>query len=192
MRALAAVAAALVILAAVPGAARAEYGRRQLRPVPSSAEAAQADAAAPPMVWYGKPLVIVDGVAFAAFVGGMVAGDSMPAGAAVGAGGLSLVVMGPMVHFSHQHGARGLGSLVLRTGAVAFAGLISLKPFCAGGKDCDADGWNVAGAATLLGVLFLDDFVLANEAAPARGRVWSPTVAPVPGGGATLGLAGTF
>jgi hypothetical protein len=52
----------------------------------------------------------------------------------------------------------------------------------------------VKASAILVGVSLVDAFVLGweREPAPRQAPTWTPTVAPVAGGGMSFGLGGTF
>jgi hypothetical protein len=142
-------------------------------------------------VWYGYQNLAVDAGAFTTIIAGVQSGSS----------GFALLSLGiytvgsPIVHMVHDNGGRAAGSLALRLGLPVLGGMIGV-----GAADCSDSGgecWDEVGGLVLGGLagitaaVVIDDFVLAREVRPAP-RSWSPTVAPTPGGGMSLGVAGTF
>jgi hypothetical protein len=140
-------------------------------PPPHKPGATPAETAPTHERWYGLPMLLVEPVAFAAVVGGASSDNSE----LVTVGVLGMVLISPLVHGYHDHGARGWGGFFLRGGG-ALIGAISAGS---------------TGAAVGYGAGFLTDaFLLARDEAPD-----APSVMPVVDlgeGHASFGLAGTF
>jgi hypothetical protein len=194
MRTLGAAAALLALVALAPRPAAAEYGRRKLRPATTISAAAEAS----PTTWYGDRTLAVDTLGLVGFTGGLLYGPRDPETTAVvttlGAG--TLLLYGPYAHFRRGELGRGVLSLSLRGGALAFGSFLAMGSFdscdqAADGAPCDGTSRVALATALLLGVVLVDDLLLAHTEVPRARPTWSPSVVPA-GGGMTLGLAGTF
>jgi hypothetical protein len=160
---------------------------------PPGSEPFLPDTAHPPRVeepakvtrWYGGQTLAVD----AASIGAVVLGASSQAVplAALGFGGYLLG--GPIVHFSHGNGGRGLASLTLRIGLP----VLGVWAGCGTGGGGPCYG-GVAGAALGVGAaIVVDSALLARDevpAPPATARV-TPLLR-VSQSGVRLGLGGSF
>jgi hypothetical protein len=158
--------------------------------------------------WYGRDILVTDGVSIGAGLGLGLANPG--AGLGVFAGGYALG--GPIVHLAHGRPLAALGSLALRLGAPTvglFTGY-SIAKVSGRAEDDDAG----PAAAALVGVILgyaaaisIDAAVLAHEsedaaddpdsgsrkkaAPPSAAFSWAPTVAPIREGG-MVGIGGRF
>lgn len=158
--------------------------------------------------WYGKDILITDGVSIGAGLGLGLANPG--AGVGVFLGGFALG--GPIVHLTHGRPLAALGSLLLRVGAPTLGFFTGYSVAKVGGRGEDDDS-GPAGAALVGAVLgyaaavSIDAAVLAREDLPenddpdfiSRKRIapasaafsWAPTLAPVRDG-AVAGIGGRF
>lgn len=145
--------------------------------------------------WYGGPILLADAAAFAAVVvGSHVRGQ----GAVAGLGLASFVLTPAVVHVTHGHRGRGLGSAGLRLALPLFAAFAGAG---VGSGDChqDDDSCTVSGFATGLlvgmGAAAIIDQALAFDRPPPtakpRALVVGPTLAVGRAGG-SVGVAGFF
>ncbi len=114
---------------------------------------------------------------------------------------LGTYVLGaPLVHLAHGRPGRAAGSLALRVGLPVVAAALlasSQRSSCPSTDDtCDDDGEIGAIAVGLLGGMLaasvIDTAFLAKGDDPPAARSWTPTIAPTPHGGLTLGVGLTF
>lgn len=145
-------------------------------------------------VWYGQSMLLVDLAAGAMIWGAVELEDERPGLASLG--GLTFVFGAPIVHLTNGEVARGLASFGLRTSLPLTAALIGLAAdsgYECRGDVCDQsfEGFFWGGLVGMVSGVLLDDLVLAHKQVHLEPS-WSPGVASVPGGGLTLGVAGTF
>jgi hypothetical protein len=198
-RTAAVVAAALVATAA---SARAQAYEPTME-LPPSATAPLAQPSQPPaddlVTSYRPWTMAVDVVSLGTIVGGF----AMPGNhfhdtsdAIISAGILGGFLATPIIHAARGHGMRAVGSFVLRglvagTGAMIGVATAECRPeewFC--GLDRMGPGMTAGLAVAMV----IDNIWLTDEHTPrprAGQPVWSPIVAPRPGGG-TLGLAASW
>jgi hypothetical protein len=136
---------------------------------------------APRWKWYGWQTLAVDTVAIV----GMFTLRDQDAG---GTFALGYVLASPMVHLVHDHGGRGAASLVLRTLPLAL--MVTAVVDCEG--DCDDSKFLAVGLGSTTLVALFDGFLLGYERVAPPAPPWTPAVTPAQGGGATLGVAGTW
>jgi hypothetical protein len=133
--------------------------------------------------WYGWQPLIIDGL-------------SIPLLAAAGAGGVTYLVGGPVVHLAHGRPGAALGSAGLRVGLPLVGGLISLAAYCGDG------GGELCGLAVLpgavvgaLGAIAIDASLLSWEKEPPppplSGSV-HVAVSAKPGDGGRIVVGGAF
>jgi hypothetical protein len=142
---------------------------------------------------YGKTIAAVDVAAVALIVIGGVEinehGDESWGPFAVGAGILTYAVGGAVVHGRHHRGGAAAKSLAMRTlFPVVGAGVLGLAGSPLNDREIPIGTMLGVAAGTLLGAataMAIDWFSLAKE------RQVTATVQPT-GGGATVGLAGSF
>jgi hypothetical protein len=122
-------------------------------------------------------------VAFAA-IGGGVAAQNDPGAVLAVAGGLTYLFGAPVVHGAHGNRRRGVGSFAARLLVpIAGAGLASEL------EDDSSMEAQITAVAIGFGAGMLVTAAV-DLAIPARDA--TAVVTPVPGGGAVIGLAGTF
>jgi hypothetical protein len=148
--------------------------------------------------WYGYQSFGADLAATLVVAGGVAAFQDDNAKYFIVAGASVYAFGSPLVHHANGHTGRAFLSFGLRTALPLGVGLLTMAAQTCGtsGGSSQCDGGDdimpfVAGAATALAVVLFDDVVLGIERVE-RKPSWAPTVAPVAGGGLTLGLAGTF
>jgi hypothetical protein len=145
--------------------------------------------------------------------------DDTPGGGLVWTSVGAFMLGGPIIHLAHGRLEAAVASLGLRAGG-AFVGVgigalmgaasgVGCQPNYIGqgpggnmnvnGTDCSTDYVLGGFIGAVVGAV-IDDSVLAWERVPVRPAAartpssfgWTPTFAPVKGGGATAGIAGTF
>jgi hypothetical protein len=165
----------------------------------SAPRTASAEEPPPPATtseWYGGQLLVADALALGTTMGAIYLDPERTFEQPLFYLGLGMYALGgPILHAVHGKRGRGAVSLGLRLGVPAAAGVTTalVRGHSCVGQDCGANAaaYGVMGAGlAALGVSVLDA-VFASEDIPVE-RSWTPTIAPLPGGGASFGVAGTF
>lgn len=144
---------------------------------------------------YRTTTMIVDGTSLALLISSLAleranGGDSGASESTFFLGTLGILFATPIVHMGRGHAARGVGSFFMRVGLGTVGAVVGLATYDAGGEY----GFVAGGVFGAMGGLAigagLDAAFLTKERTP-RLRV-TPAVTLVAGGGAQLGLGGTF
>jgi hypothetical protein len=184
-----------VVLAALVAGARAAR----------AADADDGPSRQPETSWYGWQVMATDGAAIGAAVLGYMVGEGQRPSASgtanvLYASSFALYALGgPMVHWAHGNGRKGLTSLGLRAGVPLGGALLG---FAIGSAVCDSEddlipcpvGFAVMGTFTgMVAAAIVDAGGVAHEpAGPTRGpRLQAATFVPS-GGGGTFLFTGRF
>jgi hypothetical protein len=158
----------------------------------SSSAAPQESSEHPPTIaqhssnWYGSETILVDLLSIGAMIGGGAASQSsdLAAEVFVPLGALGYALGGPIVHWSHGHIGKGMGSLGLRVSAPLAGlelGLLLAGPSTRGGDFSGLPQALLGGSGLLLGALgalMVDWFWLARENADAHAPQATGSVSP--------------
>jgi hypothetical protein len=147
--------------------------------------------------WYGWQTLAVDGAAFVIAGVGVVASDG-----GQGSGGAELALLaagtyvlgGPVVHFAHENGFRGLASLGLRVATPVVFALVgyAAEDCSSGGEFCGFGGFIIGGSLGILGAIIIDAAVLAREEVPDQQPALSHLRLALDRDGAGVIAAGRF
>jgi hypothetical protein len=138
--------------------------------------------------WYGAPILLADGAAYAAMIGGYA---SHKPELAIG-GAVTYALSGPITHLAFGHYERAGSSLLLRLGvpvAVAVYGAMDCQEEKTQ-EDCGQLGLALGGFSMFV-VTVVDGAFLANDRVERRAPRVLPTLS-VNRDGAVLGAVGTF
>ena len=158
----------------------------------SSAGSAQAQGGVPAPAselvdrWYGAPIFLADGAAYAAMITGYLSDQPN----VVIGGVATYVVSGPLTHLAYGHYERAGSSLLLRIGVPLAAALYSVSD-CEGARSDCKQLTAAIGGLSLFVATVLDGAVFANDQVRRRPRKLLPTLS-VNRDGAVLGAVGLF
>ncbi len=157
-------------------------------------EAVSTSGATPERHWYGWQLLIVDGASLGVTAGTEVRNPGWVGTASAVTGLAGLFLGGPIVHLTHRHTGKALGSLALRLvpGVVGYGALLAACgsfPVCGSLDSASGDSrWFAlafVSGIVLTAAPFIDDLAIAWEDVPKRPRTassWQPLLAVRPGG----------
>lgn len=137
--------------------------------------------------WYGAPILLADGAAYAALIGGYA---SEQPELAIG-GAATYLLSGPVTHLAHGHRGRAGQSLLLRLGVPLGMAILSATGCDGTHEECSNFALALGGLGMLITTV-LDSAVFANDSVKrAKKLAVLPTLSATRDG-AVLGAVGTF